>query len=393
MERMASSAPSFQSFVRPIVVPIVCASTRANESEPTTFWSSDSSALSVFAEASLMPLSHVRRRSAFTLIELLVVIAIIAILIGLLLPAVQKVREAAARAKCSNNLKQLALACHAYHDVNNGLPRGAEGSVLPQPNPPGNTTMFVGTGWLTYILPYEEQAPLFSQYSLAIAYNDTTTTINGVTSVNLRVGNVKVPTHYCPSGPNLQSGNGSEVANGQTNETTHYYGVMGPGGTTNPTTNVVGGVTYSYTVGSANANGAWSAHGMLSHFQNATGSVSTNRIVKLTDVTDGTSNTLMIGEISMNIPSTTPAIPNHYRSWVRGNNGGSGVTKNVTYAIGSTFYNGSNNFNDISFMSNHTGGANFANGDGTVRFVRTSVTMSVYQAAASISSGEVASLN
>jgi prepilin-type N-terminal cleavage/methylation domain-containing protein/prepilin-type processing-associated H-X9-DG protein len=312
-----------------------------------------------------------RRHRGFTLIELLVVISIIAILIGLLLPAVQKVREAAARMKCANNAKQLGLGVHLYHDAFTKLPPGAQGTVPANPVVSGGPTTVAGTSWLVLILQQVEQGNLYNTYSFSYPYTS-----------NYAVGSFQVPLHVCPSGAKQVSGNGSEVYNGVPNFTTHYYGIMGPGsGTVNPMTGT------AYPVSNAGTNGAYSAPpnaGMMVHYDMG---LSIRGVVTLSDVTDGTSNTLMIGERSQNEPPGT----NSYRSWIRGDSGGSGATKNIASPLNSSYYTGSN-FNDISMGSNHIGGANFCMGDGSVRFITQLVDLPTLVALSSINGKEVVSV-
>jgi prepilin-type N-terminal cleavage/methylation domain-containing protein len=331
-------------------------------------------------------------RRAFTLVELLVVIAIIGILVALLLPAIQAAREAGRRASCQNRIRQLAIGLHEFHDVHDKFPPGAQNNVLPIPNPPGNTSMFVGTSWITHILPFIEQKPLYDQYRWNEAYNSNN---NGQV-----VGRTVIQTLYCPSGPTptrYLDPNGSVGTGVRDNPSTHYYGVMGPGGPTDNFTIVVGGYTYQYRVGDASANGAWSGHGILSHYRENSGSISTFRIVRMADVIDGTANTLMLGEISLilpvNFPGTTTAVPNQYRSWIRGNTGGSGTTKNVRYPINSgNYYNGNNNFNDINMGSHHPNGCQFAMGDAAVKYVKQNINQTTYMFLSSMGSGEHAAL-
>ncbi len=311
---------------------------------------------------------HTRRDGAFTLIELLVVIAIIAILIGLLLPAVQKVREAAARMKCSNNLKQLGIALHSYHDVEGTFPKC-----------PLITTGTASVSWITRILPHIEQGALATTVNLTLGTYSTS-------NANTLLGATQLNGLLCPSYSELNSNSTIDSPNGTTTLafTTHYVGNAGPKGT-NPTT----GASYNVN-GSVAVQGGMACDGILPYYPTVSASQPTIPSgVRITGITDGTSNTLMLLEMSWRGLEVAPGT---LRSWVRGGCWDSDTTamKNVTNAMSTVKYNGGGNFNDVSMGSNHTGGCNVALGDGSVRFLKSSVDLNtVLRPLASREGGEV----
>jgi prepilin-type N-terminal cleavage/methylation domain-containing protein/prepilin-type processing-associated H-X9-DG protein len=291
----------------------------------------------------------VDRRRGFTLVELLVVIAIIAVLIGLLLPAVQKVREAANRLSCTNNLKEIGLGLHNYHGTVGRFPPG------------GTTSATHGLGFQVVILPYLEQSALYGRFDFTKDYLSPNNTL---------LGFLKLPVLFCPSGVRLYSEASFEFVNGQPPFTTHYYGNMGP--------KIAGSDRYQVVYPPGFSQGGWAQQGVLGK----------DTRLRLADITDGTSTTFLAGEISFDKPG--------YRMWTRGcwADTGSGQPcsscRNVTNAINTTGYNGADNYNDVSFGSMHPGGANFLFCDGSVRFVSDQVDMSLYLATASRNGGEPA---
>jgi len=325
-------------------------------------------------------------RWGFTLIELLVVIAIIAILIGLLLPAVQKVREAAARAKCQNNLKQIGLALHSFHDVNNRMPPGGGDDTQPF----GSGSSSWGSSWKVYILPGIEQSALHAkwQYSGTSGWQN----VNNLSSVN----KITISTYRCPSSvlPDFHPGNCTNVTDSYQMFTT-YVGVAGT--TTDPQVNT----NIGCCAGTGPINGG-------------SGILCTNCTTKITSITDGTSNTILVGEQSDHLrdannqpylPGTGALTSQGPHGWVMGAGGG-GVGHNngerqfnittVRWEInrrglGNSAANGTNenSGSNIPFTSVHTGGGNMLMGDGAVRFMRDSTTLVVLQGLSSKDRGEV----
>jgi prepilin-type N-terminal cleavage/methylation domain-containing protein/prepilin-type processing-associated H-X9-DG protein len=318
---------------------------------------------------------------AFTLIELLVVIAIIAVLIGLLLPAVQKVREAANRMKCTNNLKQFGIACHSYHDVNGLFPPGGKILTTKDPNDPNNWWSADKGSWLVYTLPYMEQDNLFKQIpDLYVPYPpDVPSSIDKAPVVR----RTKLPYGRCPSDDFNPDSTGS-----------NYIGCTGPQCSTGscgydpwqdycqPITKKlapIGGWGYDYSPDHGNTMNPEQVRGMF------------NRVgakINMAAVRDGTSNTLMIGE---------SLIWQHdhlwQQNWATFNSGNNIGTTIIPINVVSDYHDPANppdrckiperNFQNWSvsfgFKSRHSGGANFVFVDGSVHFLMQTIDHRVYQ--------------
>jgi prepilin-type N-terminal cleavage/methylation domain-containing protein/prepilin-type processing-associated H-X9-DG protein len=334
-----------------------------------------------------------RIRTGFTLVELLVVIAIIAILIGLLLPAVQKIREAANRMKCANNLKQIVLACHNYESANSVLPPAGKGYGWCINDYNTGDAKIYNLNGLVLILPYLEQQNLFDKVDLNQAMSpqntgyccsyvgNTSGTVQGNPAVNAWAV-TQTPTAFrCPSDRNTDIRLGVGGAYG--------CGAGGNGVKTNYDFIVS---EYDFYCNACNRN-------ITPPDQRRV--FGENSMTKLSDIADGTSNTLAIGEQTMTNSDGTAWTNGTcsawgYRSWVQ-----IGIDPTIW---GSGLNKWSTNWNTLPSKhrgvleswayagSMHPGGVQFAFADGSVRFIRETTDVTTLGRLAAMADGQVVNL-
>jgi len=319
-----------------------------------------------------LPRTRTALRVGFTLIELLVVIAIIAILIGLLLPAVQKVRDAASRMTCQNKMKQLGLALHNAHDALGAFPSGQvvvgqSGSCPNQSSPTTNARV----PWSVALLPYMEQENLYRQFNLSgtFAINRQFLTDPSTDALNKVAQVTPMPAFQCPSDPRMA---GSPL--------TSYLGVAGGGPTTGcpcVSTNTSNFILWT--------NGAFFV----------------NSVVKLTDISDGTSNTYLVGESKYQVADLVGGTTEKRGLWSGGVylNSGWRYYANLAAAVepinqpaGIPDYNGGSvRTNETvvgrTFGSMHTGGCNMLFADGSVHFMPSATDVNIHRSLGTIADG------
>lgn len=322
-----------------------------------------------------LPRTKQRSWRAFTLIELLVVIAIIAILIALLLPAVQQAREAARRSSCKNNIRQLGLALHNYHDVFSTFPIGAQFH---------NSLWCCGPNWRVSILPYLEQSPVYNQINWGAAPSFGAQTNYTEFSGGAEVFSGLVVTVFeCPSSP-IDPANPDVINNTLKGQTHDYVGISGstpdPGGRTT----VCGNTDYG---------GISCSNGILGPHYNT----------PIRDCTDGTSNVIIVAEQS-GLTNLQDKRNNYYGGWTglaggpvgaRGKppamqHWGSGTTA-IRYSINTnTLASGNDNTWDFNttLSSFHTGGIQVTMADGSARFISENIDFNTLLKLGSMNDGQ-----
>lgn len=331
--------------------------------------------------------SHLSARRGFTLIELLVVIAIIAILIALLLPAVQQAREAARRSQCKNNLKQIGLALHNYHDTHRAFPPGyiVRGVAATDMASAETTSNSPGFAWGTMIMPFLDQGPLYNK----LDFNGNSTSLQ-----NIAYGRTVVPSFVCPSDPAPGTFDVTSGGTTYTLATANYVGIFGYGSVT-----------------------------MHAGQPQERGLFCRNSKTQIRDVTDGTSNTIMVGERMhhanfVNITDTASpmyqAPTDSYSTWYAAPPGvmrpsgmtnmmismnammaneaqGSLVLGHVGQSMsGMNMHRTPNTTNHIvHFSSAHVGGLHFILADGSVHFMSENIDYNTFRNLGQISDGQV----